>query len=293
MGSPELDPKKFDDFLLAALREDIGPGDVTCEAVLPPAVRGEGALVCKQEGVVAGLPLARRVFELLDPEVRVESHVEDGSLVREGQRLITVTGKARTILQGERTALNLLQHLSGIATFTRQFVERLKGTKANVYDTRKTLPGMRVLQKYAVAVGGGKNHRMGLHDMILLKENHFAAADDGSGASYREVVRRAIENAPPGVRVQAEARTLDEALQALQAGADLIMLDNLKPPQLASAVRAIRDAPGGSRVQLEASGGVRLETVRAFAEAGVDRISVGGLTHSVPALDIALYFRRL
>jgi nicotinate-nucleotide pyrophosphorylase (carboxylating) len=263
-----------------ALAEDVGSGDITSEAVVPADARARARIVQKEPGVVAGLAVAREAFEQAGAEGAKE-------LVSEGEwrddvpaDVAEVTGSARSILAAERTALNLLARLSGIATMTARYVRRIEGTGAAILDTRKTTPGLRALEKAAVAAGGGRNHRMGLYDAILIKENHVAAA-----GGLPEAVRRAREKDTRG-SVEIECRDLDEVAAALGAGADRILLDNMAPAQLRDAVAARdRERP---EVELEASGGITLETVRAIAETGVEYISVGALTHSAPALDLSL-----
>ena len=267
--------------LIRALAEDLGHGDLTTRA-LDLTGKAEARLIAQAPGVACGLPLLAPLFRLLDPRARVTLVSRDGRSVKPGQVLARVSASASALLAGERTALNLLMHLSGIATLSGRFVRAVRDTRAVVLDTRKTLPGLRHLGKYAVACGGASNHRMGLHDGILIKNNHLALlGGDAAGA-----VRKARGH---GVRaeVEVEARTLTEALEAAGAGADIVLLDNFPPPALARAVREIRRRHP-KRPLLEASGGITLATVRAYAKTGVDRISVGALTHSAPALPLAL-----
>lgn len=275
-----------------ALEEDLGSvGDLTSLAVIPADLTGKAVFVARSPGVVAGLPAAGLVFASLSSDtspgrLSFTPLVADGTAVTAGQQLATVSGTMRGILAGERTALNFLQHLSGIATATKRYVDAVAGLKCRVLDTRKTLPGWRLLQKYAVRMGGGTNHRMGLYDGILIKDNHLAAiASTGATASVADAVR-AGRSRPERVSVEVEVDTLEQLDQALACKPDIVLLDNMGPDLLREAVRRRdRAAPG---VQLEASGGVTLETVRALAEAGVDRVSVGALTHSVKSLDIGL-----
>jgi nicotinate-nucleotide pyrophosphorylase (carboxylating) len=267
------------DILERALAEDIGTGDLTTEAVVPDAAPAAGAFIAKEALVVAGLPLAGRLFALLDPQVQFRALVEEGVLASRGVRLAEVRGDARALLRGERVALNFLQRLSGIATLTRRFVFRLRGTRAQLRDTRKTTPGLRLLERYAVRVGGGANHRFGLYDAVLIKDNHAALAG-GVGAA----VRRAREKYGRERPLEVEVRDAVEVLQALEAGADLLLLDNMNVEQVDLAMEEIRRR---GRAQAEVSGGIRLENVRAYAECGVDFISVGALTHSAPAADIS------
>jgi nicotinate-nucleotide pyrophosphorylase (carboxylating) len=263
----------------AALREDLGRGDVTTAATVPPDARGEGQIVARAECVVAGLPLLDLVFAELG-EVRVDRRVADGATVRAGAVLARLDGDLTAILSGERLALNLLQRLSGVATLTQRFVAAVAGTKAQILDTRKTTPGLRLLEKYAVRMGGGRNHRFGLDDGILIKDNHIAVC-----GSVREAVTRALVHAPHGLRVEVECDRLDQVREALAAGAHAVLLDNMGPKEVARAVKLV-----AGRAVVEVSGGVDLTTVRFFAETGADLISVGKLTHSAPAVDIALDF---
>lgn len=276
MAQP-LNAFDVDDFLRAALREDAPMGDRTSE-VLGLSGRGRGSFTARQEGVLCGLFLAQRTFELLDPSASFVTQAKDGDLLSPGAAFARVEGSLPALLLGERLALNLLQRLSGIATFTRACVEEVAGTGARILDTRKTTPGLRALEKYAVRTGGGQNHRMGLSDGILIKDNHLAGF-----ASLGEAVRRARERAGHLLKVEVEVRNLSEFQEAVEAGADLILLDNMPLTEMAEAVR--RRPPG---LLLEASGGMRPGRLRAAAETGVDFLSVGALTHSAPALDLAL-----
>lgn len=273
-----------------ALAEDLGPGDVTTATFVPETLAGRAAYVAKAAGVVAGLPLLPLVFAELDPRVRVLNPVEDGTAVTPGTILAQVAGSARALLTGERVSLNLLQRLSGIATLTRRFVERAAGHPARILDTRKTLPGLRALEKYAVRVGGGQNHRMGLYDAVMIKDNHLRILTlAGNRARLRELVERARASLPPGGWVEAEAQSLEEVRELAAAGVDVLMLDNLDVPTMRQALAIVRGpAAGGRALKVEVSGGVKLETVGAIAALGVDWISVGALTHSAPALDISL-----
>ncbi len=265
------------------LAEDLGTvGDVTSAGTIPAGQLGRAVLVSRAAGIVAGLPAAALVFGAVDPSVAFEEVRRDGDAIDAGDVLARVSGPMRAILAGERTALNFVQYLSGIATLTRRYVDAVAGLPARVLDTRKTLPGWRLLSKYAVRRGGGHNHRGGLHDGILIKDNHLAAL----GGRIPAAIRAARDAAPPGVPLEVEVDSLDQFDEALAVRPDIVLLDNMTPAQLREAVRR-RDAaaPG---VLLEASGGVNLSSVRAIAESGVDRISVGALTHSVAALDVGL-----
>ncbi|MDW8256562.1 MAG: carboxylating nicotinate-nucleotide diphosphorylase [Acidobacteriota bacterium] len=264
------------------LAEDVGRGDITTEAVVLPGVRARGRFIAKQDLVVAGLEVADAVFAVLDSSVEIEAFVTDGDRVRAGDVFARVEGPAEVLLAAERTALNLLQHLSGIATLTRAFVEAVAGTRAQIVDTRKTLPGLRMLQKYAVVVGGGRNHRFGLDDGVLIKDNHITAL----AGSVRTAVERARKYAGHMHKIEVEVSNMEDLQEALDARADIILLDNMSPEEVREAVRLIRErAP---EVLVEASGGITLENVRAYAEAGVDFISIGALTHSAPAADISM-----
>ncbi len=268
-----------------ALQEDVGGGDLTSQAVIPEALEGRGVLVARAAGVVAGLPAAAMVFAALDRQVRTDLVRHDGDSVTPGTQLATVAGPMRAILAGERTALNFLQHLSGIATQTRRYVDAVAELKCQVLDTRKTLPGWRLLEKYAVRCGGGHNHRLGLYDGVLIKDNHLSALGLGK-KEIRTAVAAARLVHGPNVPVEIEVDNLAELAEALACRPDIVLLDNMPADMMHEAVQR-RNAIAPS-VLLEASGGVTLATVRAIAETGVDRVSVGALTHSAPALDIAL-----
>jgi len=263
--------------VLAALAEDIGAGDVTTEATVPENALGTAELLVKEPGVVCGLRAAESTFRALDPDIRFEALANDGDVIDEPPALVArVAGSERAILTGERVALNFLGRLSGIATLTRRYVEAVDGTGAAVLDTRKTTPGLRALEKHAVAVGGGRNHRFGLDDAVLVKDNHLRAA--GSVADAVRLVRAASD-----LPIEVECETLTQVAEALEAGVDAILLDNMTLAELREAV-----ALTAGRVRLEASGGVSLDTIRAIAETGVDEISVGALTHSARSLDVSL-----
>ena len=269
------------------LEEDVGPGDATTLAVIPGAARAVGWILARQTCIVAGLDLARVVFEELDPSARFEPVVPDGGRVAAGGRIARVEGRAAPLLTGERLALNLLQRLSGVATLTRRYVDAVAGTGASVSDTRKTTPGLRLFEKRAVALGGGRNHRLGLHDGVLIKDNHLAAGG-GVGAAVR-----AARAGVPGLPIQVEVDSMEQLDEALAVGADAVLLDNMTPDETAAAVARVRAHPGVGDCWIESSGGITLQNVRAYAEAGVDTISVGALTHSAPAVDIALDFDTL
>jgi nicotinate-nucleotide pyrophosphorylase (carboxylating) len=270
-----------------ALREDLaGALDLTTSAVIPDNARGAVNIVARRSGVVAGLPIVSMVFEALDADVDVAHLVDDGDAVSPGTVVATLAGSTRSLLIGERTALNFLTHLSGIATMTREFVDRISGTRAKILDTRKTLPGWRALEKYAVRCGGGTNHRFGLYDGVLIKDNHLAAwAGLAERPSVAEAVQRARELSPAGVPIEVEVDSLDQLSAALPAAPDIVLLDNMSPNLLRQAV-AVRDSTAPATL-LEASGGVSLDTVTEIARTGVDHISIGAITHSAPALDLA------
>ena len=262
---------------LAALAEDVGRGDVTTDATVAEDATCAGRVLLKEPGVVCGLPAVEAVIRALDPNLTFEPSAADGDLVRQPADLARISGRTRAVLTGERTALNLLGRLSGIATLTRRFVDAIEGTGAEILDTRKTTPGLRALEKYAVRCGGGRNHRFGLDDGILVKDNHLRAAGG---------VRRAVEllrAAGTSLPIEVEAETMDDVREALAAGAEQILLDNMEPSLMREAVELV-----GGRATLEASGGVSLETVREIAETGVDFVSVGALTHSARSLDVSL-----
>ena len=265
------------------LAEDVGRGDVTSERVVPRTARASADMVARQACVLAGLPLARAVFLAIDPEIAVADRASDGDRVSAGAVLAHVEGPAGPILTGERVALNLVQRLSGIATLTRAYVDAIAGTGACVSDTRKTTPGLRVFEKYAVHVGGGRNHRMGLYDAILIKDNHRAIA--GGAAAAVAAARQANGDT---MAIQIEVDALADLPRVFDLGVEAVLLDNMTPLQVAEAVKLARAHPRGRDCWIEASGGITLETIRAYAEAGVDTISVGALTHSAPAVDIAL-----
>ena len=277
-----LDSTYVQRIVAAALAEDVGPGDVTTLATIPADARCTAELNSRVAGTVAGLPVAIEAFRQLDPDVQIDEHKRDGDAVQPGDTLLIIRGRARAVLTAERVALNFVQRMSGTATATSRYVTAVQGTKATIIDTRKTTPGLRQLEKYAVRAGGGQNHRFGLFDGILIKDNHIAACPDGVGGA----ILAARRGAPHSLRVEVETENLDQVREALEAGADAILLDNMSPDELRAAVALI-----DGRAVAEASGGITLETVRAVAETGVDLISVGALTHSAPSLDLGLDFR--
>src|SRR5512137_309151 len=261
-----------------ALFEDIGPGDVTSDAVIPEEASATAEIIAKQYLVLAGVLIAREVFRKLDPWVQFTPLAHDGGRVPSGSIIAQVQGRTRMLLAGERVALNLMQHLSGIATTTARFVDALKGSRAEILDTRKTLPGLRALEKYAVRMGGGRNHRFGLYDGILIKDNHIKAA--GGIIKAMAGIRKKVH---PLLKIEVEVKTLDEVREALAAGATMLLLDNMPPNLMKQAVNIV-----GGRVLVEASGNVTLENIKAIAATGVDFISSGSLTHSAPAADISM-----
>jgi nicotinate-nucleotide pyrophosphorylase (carboxylating) len=284
-----LDRALAPEFVTAEIRrflaEDVGDGDATTARVAPADAVAGAWIVARGPCVVAGLPFALAVFEELDARVRFRADLSDGASVPAGARLARLDGPAAPILTGERLALNLLQRLSGVATLTRRFADALAGTGASVSDTRKTTPGLRLFEKYAVRMGGGRNHRIGLYDAILVKDNHVAVAG-GIGPALRAAKAAALHRLP----VQLEVDSLEQLDEALAVGLDAVLLDNMSPDWVAAAVARIRQHPGGAACWIEASGGITLENVRAYGLAGADTVSVGALTHSAPAVDIALDF---
>ena len=267
-----------DDMILSALKEDITSEDITTNSVMPEYQAGEVELICKEDGIIAGLDVFKRVFELLDADTNVEFFCKDGDKVEKGQKLAIVHGDIRVLLSGERTALNYLQRMSGIATYTRKIADLLEGSKTKLLDTRKTTPNMRVFEKYAVKVGGGYNHRFNLSDGILLKDNHIGAA-----GGVKEAVRMAKEYAPFVRKIEVEVENLDMLKEALEAGADIIMLDNMSIEDMKEAVRLT-----AGKAETECSGNVTKENVARLVDIGVDYISSGALTHSSPILDLSL-----
>jgi nicotinate-nucleotide pyrophosphorylase (carboxylating) len=261
-----------------ALSEDIGPGDVTSEATIPVGSTSTAEILAKQDLVLAGLDVSLEVFHFLDAAIQLTKFAQDGDRIKSGKVIARVSGSTRVLLAGERVALNLLQHISGIATLTSKYVEQLKGLKAQALDTRKTLPGLRQLEKYAVRMGGGTNHRFGLYDGVLIKDNHIKA-----GGSITKAIESARRNAHHLLKIEVETKTLGEVREALAAKADIIMLDNMPLDMIREAVKLIN-----GQVLVEASGNVTFETIRELGETGVDFISSGSLTHSAPAADISM-----
>ena len=272
-----------DKFIRLALEEDINSEDVTTNAVMPEAKQGEVDLICKQDGIIAGLQIFERVFELLDPKTVVDFYVKDGEHVYKGQHMATVKGDIRVLLSGERTALNYLQRLSGIATYTNSVAKLLEGSHTTLIDTRKTTPCMRVFEKYAVTLGGGANHRYNLSDGVLLKDNHIDAA-----GGVRQAIEAARAYAPFVRKIEVETENLDMVKEAVEAGADIIMLDNMSPEVMREAVKLI-----DGRAQTECSGNMTRDNIKKIADIGVDFVSSGALTHSAPIMDISLKHLRV
>lgn len=276
-----LDLKQIDKVVLNALEEDMPYGDITTDSLIPDECTVEAKFLAKADGVICGMPVAERVFKLIDARTTLEILKNDGQAVQKGEILAILRGPAAAVLKGERTALNLLQRLSGIATRTHCFAELVKDYPVSVADTRKTTPGLRYLEKYAVRCGGGRNHRYSLSDAVMLKDNHIAA-----GGGILSAVRTVRASIPHTVKIEVEVENMDMVREALESGADIIMLDNMDIAAMAEAVRVI-----GGRALVEASGDVTEERIRAIAETGVDIISIGCITHSVKALDISLRFK--
>ncbi len=267
-----------EDLIRQALREDITSEDVSTNAVMPTARLGQVQLICKQDGIIAGLPVFARTFTLLDPQTQVHCTVTDGSKVTAGQHIATITGDIRVLLSGERVALNFLQRMSGIATYTRSMVDILAGSKTVLLDTRKTTPNMRIFEKYAVRIGGARNHRYNLSDGVMLKDNHIAAA-----GGIRAAIAAARAYAPFVRKIEVETETLDQVQEAVACGADIIMLDNMSKERMREALALI-----DGRAETECSGNVTQENLRALADLGVDFVSSGALTHSAPILDLSM-----
>jgi nicotinate-nucleotide pyrophosphorylase (carboxylating) len=279
---PQLSEEQITGIIDRALAEDISHGDVTSEAIIPPDLHAKATVLVKAAGVLAGIEVAHQVFSRVDPSLEVDVLVKDGTAVQPGDVVATVSGRATSILKAERVALNFLQRLSGIASETARYVRETEGYDVRITETRKTTPGLRALEKHAVRLGGGQNHRFHLGDGILIKDNHLAALR-ALGMSLEEIIAKAKQNSPEGMKVEVEVNTTAEAVAAIEGGADIIMLDNMSPDEMRRVV-----ALTPPHVKTEASGGITLANVGAVAAAGVDIISVGALTHSVKALDISL-----
>lgn len=276
-----LNAFEIDKIILAGLKEDMPFGDITTDNLIDEASQSEAVLIAKDTGVIAGIDIAKRVFEILDKNVVFEKKIVDGERVKSGDIIAEIKGNTRALLKGERTALNLLQHLSGIATKTMNLCDKIKGTKSKVVDTRKTTLGLRALEKYAVRVGGGNNHRFSLSDGVMIKDNHIKAA-----GGIKEAVKKIREKIPHTIKIEVETETLEQVKEALEAGADIIMLDNMGGDKIKKAVKIV-----SGKAVIEVSGNVDSDSISAIAEAGVDIISVGSLTHSVSAFDISMKFK--
>ena len=297
----KLETEKIDVLIQLAIEEDIESGDITTENLIPDSLIAEGAFIAKESGVIAGLPVVEYFFSKLDKGVSLKQNVRDGTFVKKGETIASLKGSAKTLLSGERIALNFLQRLSGIATTTAQFVERIKPLKTAIMDTRKTVPGWRYLEKYAVAMGGGVNHRMGLYDQVLIKDNHLDILKVETGlkpvstSSHISIIEKAVaalrQKIKKGILVEVETRTLEEVADALNAGVDIILFDNMNIAQLEEAVKMVKTwklSKVRRKPLTEASGNITLENLHLVAQTGVDRISVGAITHSAKAMDISL-----
>ncbi len=278
----QIDKNLLFDSITNFLSEDIGRGDITTQSTVLEATRGRGKFLAKQEMIVAGLEVAETVFTCLDADLQLEAFVYEGERVKANTEIARLDGPATTLLMGERLALNLMQRMSGIATLTSQYVAATEGTSARIVDTRKTMPGLRMIDKYAVLIGGGYNHRFGLDDGILIKDNHILLA-----GGIETAIKRARERAGHLHKIEVEVATFEQLNEAINFGADIIMLDNMKPVQVKEAVEIVRKSERGKYILLEASGGITLENVAEYAKAGVDLISIGAITHSAPAVDIS------
>jgi len=276
--------EQIDTIINLSLAEDLGHGDPTSEILVPPELEGKATIFAKEDGIVAGADIARKVFRRVDPSISFNVLSKDGTAVKSGDKIAEVGGKVLSILKAERTALNFMQRLSGIASMTAKYAAETHGLKTYIADTRKTTPGLRLLEKHAVSAGGGKNHRLHLGDGILIKDNHLAALR-AIGMSLKDIVAKAKQNAPRGLKVEVEVDSFQEAMEAANAGADIIMLDNMSAEEMRKVVKSLK-----GKVKIEASGGINLTNVRQAALTGVDYISIGALTHSSKALDISLEF---
>jgi nicotinate-nucleotide pyrophosphorylase (carboxylating) len=282
METARLPVEQIDTAIDLALNEDTACGDITSEALVPPELAGKAELLVKEKGILAGIDIAMRVFQRVDPSLVINIHIQDGKAIDTGDIAGTITGCVTGILKAERVALNFLQRLSGVATTTARYVDEISGLPAKILDTRKTTPGLRMLEKYAVRMGGGQNHRLHLGDGVLIKDNHIAALR-AMGMNLRDIIAKSRRHVPEGTEIEIEVTNTKEALEALKAGADIIMLDNMTPNEMKQVVNMV-----AGQAKLEASGGVTLENVHQTAMTGVDYISVGALTHSYKALDISL-----
>ena len=277
--------KEIEDLVKRALAEDIGEGDITAKILFPGAKKVKAIILAKEKGVIAGLPIAKLVFKSIDEKITFIPVIKEGEKIRKNQIVAKITGNCKVILAGERTALNFLSHLSGIATLTARFVEQTKSYKVKIMDTRKTTPNLRLLEKDAVKVGGGKNHRFGLFDGILIKDNHISAKFENRIGVIEELVKLAKRKAKK-MKVEVEVENYREAKAAITSGADIIMLDNISPKMIKKIIKSAKNLP--KRPLFEVSGGINLKNINQFASLGIDRISIGALTHSAPALDLGL-----
>jgi len=282
MNNTQLPQDYVDKVVEIALAEDVGKGDITSESIIPEAMHGKAYLLIKEKGIIAGTRVVERIFQQVDPTLKIEIKIEDGTPVKKNDIVMLISGNVRSILKAERVALNFIQRMSGIATTTSKYVAKVKGLNVDIADTRKTTPVLRLIEKYSVHMGGGRNHRMDLGEAVLIKDNHFAAMR-ALGMKYKEIVAKTKRCAPAGIKIEAETTNLIEVADAVEVGVDIIMLDNMNLEDMKSAVKMI-----AGRAEVEASGGINLKTVRAVAETGVDFISVGALTHSYKSLDISL-----
>ena len=276
-------PILLDKIITNALEEDLGLGDITTDSIIGSDIVGKAVLETREDIVLAGLPVFMRVFSILDPDITFETFYKDGQKVPSGEIICSLNGSMASILKAERTALNLIQRMSGIATLTSKYVLKAASDKVRILDTRKTIPGLRLLDKYAVPMGGGCNHRFGLFDGILIKDNHIAVA-----GSIKKAVEAAKKNAPHGIKIEVEAEDIEGVMAAVEAGADIILLDNMSPDRMKEAVGLV-----AGRILLEASGGITLDNIEEVAATGVDMISIGALTHSVKAVDLSLEISRI
>ena len=284
MNTLQLSEKQFSAIVDLALEEDVAYGDVTSETLIPPELQGKASVLIKARGILAGIDVARVVFLSVDPLLKIKVLIKDGAEVKPGDIAATISGRLISILKAERVALNFLQRLSGIASQTAQYVAKTKGGAAKIVETRKTTPGLRVLEKYAVRMGGGQNHRAHLGDALLIKDNHLAALR-ALGISLKDIVVKAKQNTPAGMTIEVEVTTAEEAIEVARVGVDMIMLDNMSPDEMRHTISLL---PKG--VKTEASGGITLENIEAVVATGVDIISIGALTHSSKAMDISLEF---
>ncbi|MCF6149845.1 MAG: carboxylating nicotinate-nucleotide diphosphorylase [Candidatus Kuenenia sp.] len=297
-----FESQKINTLIQLAIQEDIGPGDITTESIFSPHLMGEGEFIAKEDGIIAGLPVIGHFFSKIDENIFLKTFISDGTFVKKGEVFASVNGRVQSLLSGERIALNFLQRLSGIATFTAQFVEKVKPLKVAIMDTRKTVPGWRYLEKYAVTMGGGVNHRMGLYDQVLIKDNHLdfmkkelSAEEIADASVIKKTISKVRRKTGSNILIEVETRTLTEVEDAINAGADVILLDNMNPAGIKKAVSLVKNCKYGKesyRPLTEASGNITLDNVKSIAETGVDRISIGALTHSAKALDISLKISR-